>query len=335
MSVRSLTDDKMAAWDDFVQSSPQGTFFHLSGWKKVMEAAFGFKTHYMYTEQAGAPAGVLPLAHVKKPLFGACLISTPLCVHGGPIGEGGELLSAAADTAKDLNVGYMELRKENDDASGIASDAYFSFKRPLAADDEEILKAIPRKQRAEVRKGMKAELEVTHDQGLDRFYRIYATSVRNLGTPVFPKKYLAALCDVFGEDCEITTVSKNGHALASVLSFYYRDQVLPYYGGGLPEARRYSAYPFMYWAVMRRAAERGATVFDFGRSMAGSGAYAFKKNFGFEPEPLVYTYRLITAQTPPDLTANNPRNEFISRVWKRMPLPVANLVGPYLYPVIV
>ena len=155
-----------------------------------------------------------------------------------------------------------------------------------------------------------------------------------MGTPVFSKKYLQVLMEVFPEHCDITTVSHEGNPLTSVLSFYYKDEVLPYYGGGLFAARHYSAYPYMYWKVMENAVNNGARVFDFGRSMKDSGAYAFKKNFGFESEQLLYRYFLVNADEVPNIDPDSPRNKFITSVWKKMPLPVANQVGPILYPVV-
>lgn len=336
MTIAALTDATREAWDDFVRRSPGGTFFHLSGWRDVIERTFGFETHYRFEESGGEITGILPLAHVKRPLFGACMMSTPLCVYGGPLGEGKDLLSAAEEQARALNVAYLEVRSSEEvNSVWPRSDLFYTFRKSLAPDEEEILKSIPRKQRAEVRKGIKAGLQVTHGQEVDDFYRTYATSVRDLGTPVFPKKYLSALLDVFGDACEVTTVSNNGRALASVLSFYFKDQVLPYYGGGVPDARAVSAYPYMYWRVMMRAAEKECSVFDFGRSMQGTGAFSFKKNFGFEPVLLNYQYCLIGSQQMPDLTPTNPRNEMVSNVWKRVPLPLANRLGPLLYPVVV
>src|SRR3546814_3033806 len=102
------------------------------------------------------------------------------------------------------------------------------------------------------------------------------------------------------------TVVKDGQPLASVLSFFFRDEVLPYYGGGRRAARELAANDFMYWAVMHRACESGLRVFDFGRSKVGTGSYAFKKHWGFEPEPLHYEHRLLRLAEMPEI---NPRSE--------------------------
>ena len=136
-----------------------------------------------------------------------------------------------------------------------------------------------------VRKGIKAGLQSAIDDDVERFFSAYSASVHRLGTPVFSKRYFRILKQVFGADCEILTVTRDGQLVASVLSFYFRDEVLPYYGGGTAAARELAGNDFMYWEVMRRACERGIRVFDYGRSKRGTGSFDFKKR-GFEPEPL-------------------------------------------------
>ncbi|MCE7887352.1 MAG: FemAB family PEP-CTERM system-associated protein [Alphaproteobacteria bacterium PRO2] len=336
MSIFELDNGHEEAWDDFVGNDPNGTFFHLTGWRNVMKNTFGFKTFYLMEKVGGSVTGILPLAMVRRPLFGPALISSPLCVHGGGLGSSAGLEEAAVKKAEALGVKYLELRGRPQHAKNMAaSSTFFNFQRTLSNDHDENLKAIPRKQRAEVRKGIAADLETKTDQNFDLFYKIYATSVRNLGTPVFPKKYLENLIDIFGDAVEIMTVSHQGRPLTSVFSFKYKDRMIPYYGGGLPAARDHSAYPYMYWKLMERSVDNGFRIFDFGRSMRDSGAFAFKRNFGFEPEPLPYHYHLVKAASVPDVNPDNPRNKFLISAWKKLPLPAANILGPVLYKAIV
>jgi FemAB-related protein (PEP-CTERM system-associated) len=328
------------AWNRFVTDHEAATFFHLAEWQTVLQRAFNFPTYYLYAKQDGDISGVLPLALVKRPPFGSALISTPLCVAGGAIGRDQatieRLEAAAAQKAKELNVGYLELRRTTAPTREVFINTnYAGFRRELPSTADKALLAIPRKQRAEVRKGMKAELSTRFDHGIDPFYSVYAESVRNLGTPVFSRKYAQTLRDVFGQQCGVLTVLREGMPLASVLSFYFRDEVLPYYGGGLPSARAFSAYAYMYWELMRDAVERGIKFFDFGRSMLGSGTLAFKKNWGFEPTPLYYTFDLVKATEPPNMSPTSARNHLLVSAWKKLPLPVSNRLGPLVYPAIV
>jgi FemAB-related protein (PEP-CTERM system-associated) len=181
-----------------------------------------------------------------------------------------------------------------------------------------------------VRKGMEAGLESEIDDGVDRFFEAYSASLRNLGTPVLSKRYFQALQREFGDRSEVLTVTRAGKAVSSVLSFYFRDEVLPYYGGGPRAARELKANDFMYWELMRRSAERGIRVFDYGRSKVGSGSYSFKKNWGFEPEPLPYQYRLVKAPEVPNVSPTNPKYRLFIEAWRRLPLAVANRLGPVL-----
>jgi FemAB-related protein (PEP-CTERM system-associated) len=191
------------------------------------------------------------------------------------------------------------------------------------------MKAIPRKQRAMVRKGIQNGLLSEIDRDADRLHRVYGESVRNLGTPVFPKKYFELLLATFPEQSDIVTiVTREGKPVASVLNFYFRDEVLPYYGGGTSDARRLAANDFMYWEVMRRACERECRVFDFGRSKVGTGAYDFKTYWGFEPVPLAYQFRLAPGHTVPDLNPLNPKFALFVKLWKRLPLALAARLGP-------
>ncbi|KAB8061275.1 FemAB family PEP-CTERM system-associated protein [Janthinobacterium sp. FT14W] len=346
IAVHSLQGHEHARWDAFVDACPEATFFHRAGWQTIMEQGFRHDSHFLYAEQEGRIAGVLPLAHVRSRLFGASLVSLPFCVYGGIAGGSGAvrlaLDEAAQALARRLGVGHLEYRwrEETDDAHEDAPDKasagwlrkplYATFRRPLHADAEQNLLAIPRKQRAVVRKAMAAGLHSAIDHDLERFYPIYAASVHRLGTPVFARRHFSLLRTVFGADCEILTVYHGQQAQASVLQFYFRDEVLPYYGGGSVLARSTGANDFMYWEAMRRACARGCRLFDFGRSKLGTGACDFKKNWGFTPQPLPYAYRLVRAKALPEVNPLNPRYALFIRAWRRLPLPLANLLGPHI-----
>ncbi len=334
-SIRQLDESTRNRWDDFVQAHPEGTFFHLAGWREVLERAFGHKTHFLYLEHEGRIEGVLPLAQVKSLLFGHSLVSTPFCVYGGPIATAPHyrdaLLDAAAKLAVELEVDYLELRSMARQApSWPCKELYVTFRKEISADDESNLKAIPRKQRAMVRKGIDAGLIGVIDSSIDRFFHAYSSSVRNLGTPVFARKYFKVLREVFGANCEILTITQQGQTVASVMSFYFRNQVLPYYGGGTEAARGCKGNDFMYWELMRRAAGRGITLFDYGRSKIGTGSYDFKKNWGFVPEPLYYEYYLVKSEALPDINPLNPKYRLLINTWQRLPLWLSQWIGPWV-----
>ena len=338
--VRPLGKDVLP-WDSFVNTRNDATFFHLAAWRDVIERAFSHRAFYLVAEQDGAIVGVLPLVQVKTRLFGHTLISNPFCVYGGPLAVDAAasraLLDHAAGLRAQLGAVAVELRFLEAPPEDFLSDAwqpraalYVTFRRALAPDDAAILKAIPRKQRAVVRKAIERGLTASVDRDVDGLHAIYARSVRNLGTPVFSRRYFRILSEVFGPAMDVVTVRDGETPVASVMNFYFRDEVIPYYGGGTEAARGCGGNDFMYYEVMRRAAARGCKIFDFGRSKEGTGAFAFKKNFGFTPTPLQYRVLVAPGGTMPEVNPLNPKYRLMIAAWKRLPLPVANLLGPML-----
>ncbi|MBE0436023.1 MAG: FemAB family PEP-CTERM system-associated protein [Methylomicrobium sp.] len=333
--LKLLDSDNYKKWDAFVEQQADATFFHLSGWKAVIERAFGHETYFYYIENNGKITGILPLARIKSPLFGHALCSLSFCVYGGIVAEDEEsyamLDQEACRLAAELKVDYLEMRNRvQKSPERPYKELYVTFRKTLDPDPEKNMLAIPRKQRAMIRKGINAGLVSVIDQNVDRFYQAYSESVRNLGTPVFAKNYFQILQDVFKDQCEILTVEKDGQLIASVMSFYFKDEILPYYGGGNDQARSVQGNDFMYWEVMRRAVDKGVKTFDYGRSKVGTGSYRFKKHWGFEPEPLIYEFHLVKADRLPDINPLNPKYRLFIAAWKRLPLPVSRVVGPWL-----
>jgi FemAB-related protein (PEP-CTERM system-associated) len=333
--IKLMRPQDAARWDEFVQRCPQASFFHRAGWQQVIEQAFGHKTYFYYAEVDGRIEGVLPLAQIKSRLFGHSLGSLPFCVYGGPAASSEEVAAAldqeAQQLADKLGVGHLEYHNVAPrHPDWHAKDLYVTFRKEMDPDPEKNMAAIPRKQRAMVRKGIKAGLISEIDADVDRFFTAYSTSVHRLGTPVFSKKYFRLLKEIFGDDCELMTITKDGCIISSVMSFYFRDEVLPYYGGGMPEAREVAGNDFMYWELMRRTCVRGYRIFDFGRSKKGTGSHDFKKNWGFEPTPLHYEYKLVKSIEVPDTNPLNPKYQLMIRTWRKMPLALANAIGPHI-----
>jgi FemAB-related protein (PEP-CTERM system-associated) len=334
--VHPLNADRVRDWDDFVARCPTATFFHRAGWRRVVEEAFGHKTHYLFAEKDGRITGVLPIVHIASRLFGNGLVSNAFGVYGGPAVSDPEALApldaAAAALMDEKGAGYLEYRSlERLHPDWPCKDElYVTFRRPIDPDREKNLKAIPRKQRAVVRQALERPLAAELDPDTDRFFAIYAQSVRNLGTPVFSPRYFRLLKEEFGEDCQVMIVSHDGMPVTALISFFFRDEVLPYYAGGLPEARKTGAFDFMYWRVICDAAERGIKTYDFGRSKVGTGHFAFKKNWGFTPQPIFHEYRLPNGGAPPDVNPLNPKYQLFIAAWKRLPLAVANRLGPLI-----
>jgi FemAB-related protein (PEP-CTERM system-associated) len=325
-----------ASWDAFVMACPKGTFFHRAGWQRILREVFRHDTYFLCAKDNGRITGVLPLAHVKSMLFGNALTSLPFAVYGGVAADDEDSAAAleqeAQRLAQQLGVQHLELRHvERRHTDWPEQDLYVTFRKAILPEEEANMLAIPRKQRAMVRKGIKNGLKSEIDADADRFFAVYADNVHRHGTPALSKRYFQELLREFGADCEVLTVTgPDGKVLSSVLSFYFRNEVLPYYAGDDLAARDLAANDFKYWELMRRACARGLQVFDYGRSKQGTGPYAFKKNWGFEPTPLHYEYRLYKRDAVPQNNPANAKYKLMIEAWRRLPLGVANWLGPFV-----
>ena len=332
--------DELARIDAFVAGHSDGTAFHRPAWVVSVAKACGHEWRYLIAEDGhGEIQAVLPLHLIHSALFGRALVSSGFAVGGGILSNNSQAVSLLADAAWQFAERHsfpsVELRggPVPDGDWQRKQDVYAGFVSDLTEDDESQLLAIPRKQRAEVRKGLKNELEVrvgSSMQDREDHYAIYAESVRNLGTPVFPKGLFDAVMDGFEDDADILTVLDHGKPVASVLSLYQNDTVMPYWGGGTWDARRLRANDVMYYALMNHARERGCQRFDFGRSKVGTGAYSFKKNWGFEPDPLSYAIRTANGEEARDVNPMSPKYRLQVALWQRLPLSIANRLGPMI-----
>jgi FemAB-related protein (PEP-CTERM system-associated) len=316
----------------------RASLFHRPAWLAGIEAGTGQRAAGLLTERLGVITGWLPLTEVRSALFGKALVSSGFGVGGGILADSDAAIRVLAEAAQDHGLrsdfAGIELRGGPIPAGWDAwDDKHCGFERALAGDDEAELTAIPRKARAEVRKGLALGHRITVGRAasdLAAHYAAYSTSLRNLGTPVFGRGLFAAMLEAFADKSDILTVWDGDTPLASVLSFYHDGAVMPYWGGGSQAARPARANERMYYELMLHARKAGMTRFDFGRSKTNSGPFHFKKNWGFVPQPLAYG-----AWTAPGAPPRNidPTDASYSRkiaAWKKLPLPIANTLGPWI-----
>lgn len=339
LTVRAYDKSDASAWDAFVQGSASSSFCHLAGWGRVIERVWKHPAYHLVAEDSVGIRGVLPLFQIASRLFGSMLISTPNGVYGGIAADDLEahkaLLEEAQKLAQKLQVDFLELRNATErqaisEPALQRKDLYFSFEHPLSSDEDALMKSFPRDVRTMIRKGTKNDLtsQLGREELLDEFYEVYATSVRNLGTPVFPKRLFAEFLREFPQHSDIVLIRQGSKVAGGVLSFYFRETVMPYYGGAYVEFYRAGINNFMYWELMRSAAARGYTRFDFGRSKTGTGAYEFKRGWGMQMNALPYQFYLVRAQEMPNLNPTNPKFELMIKTWKRLPLGVTKVIGP-------
>ncbi len=337
LRVRELLPGEDARWDEFVLAHPRGTPFHLTSWRRVVDETFQHVPHYLVAERGLRLVGVLPLFAVKSMFTGRSLISTPYAVYGGPLDADDDveviqaLVKAARELAPETRASVLELRNLAAlQTFGVGTDLYATFRKELPRDPADVMPAIPKRARAEVRRARDRyglRCEESHD--LARFYELFACNKRRLGSPSLPLRWFRNLFEEFGSRVVLHLVQEpDGRALAGVVSFCFRDTVYAYYSGARPEANQTGANDFVYCRIMEWAAERGYRIFDFGRSRRETGPAAFKKNMGFTPTPLAYDYVLLSSDArPPQFHPSNPRLRLAQRVWSRLPLWFTTKIG--------
>jgi FemAB-related protein (PEP-CTERM system-associated) len=336
LEIRELRPGEENAWDRFVTASPEGTFFHLSGWKTVIENVLRRRCQYLMACAGDAIKGVFPISLARSVLFGDCLVSLPLTVYGGICADDRDsyfsLLRAGSDLANRLGVKYLEMRNRTEPypTSLPGRDLYVTFTQDLSPGPEKLFQGLPRDTRYAIRKSQKAGLEWTEDLTIPEFYEIYAQSVHRLGTPVFSRKLFECLQKEFSGRCRLFGVRKGKTAIAGVLCFYFKDQVLPYYGGALAEYYKDSPNNFMYWNLIAQSAQEGYRHFDFGRSKRGTGSFSFKSTWSMQVTELPYRYHLVRAKEVPHLSPVDQKLQLPVAVWKRLPFGWTKVLGPRL-----
>ena len=327
-----------ARLDAFVRAHPDGSLFHLPKWTAAVERGTRQKGHYLFAEQGGAVRGVLPLSEIRSPLFGNALVSVGFGTGGGIIAEddrAAEALARAAwELAGRLGCPTVELRGGLVPGGWEASTGlYANFSRTLPATANSLLASIPKRQRAEIRRAMASDLECsfgTDRRHRDAHYQVYAEGVRNLGTPVFPRRLFEAMLDGFGDEAWINVVWKDGRPVAALLGFNYAGRCTPFWGGGTREARQCRANDLVQFEAMRRGLEAGCTHADFGRSKIGSGPWARKRIWDFDETALTYALRTADGAAPRTVNPLDPKYRLKIAAWQRLPLWVANRLGPLI-----
>jgi len=334
LEVRQLERGEEQECDQFVASSPAGTFFHLAAWRTVVESVLGRRCVSLVARRERKITGVFPIGLVRSRIFGDSMVSLPLAVYGGICADDPEshsgLLAAGQELAGRQGVQYLEMRNRTElYATALPGrNLYVTFTQDLSAGPDKLLAGLPRDTRYMVRKSLKAGLEWTEDLSLAEFYEIYARSVHRLGTPVFPRELFARLRSEFPRHSRIFGVRRGKTAIAGVLCLYFRDQVLPYYGGSLAEFAKDAPNNFMYWSLMAQSSREGHRTFDFGRSKRGTGSFQFKSSWSMEVSELPYRYHLVRAREVPHLSPVDQKFHAAVSVWKRLPFSWTKVLGP-------
>lgn len=350
LRVRELLPGEDARWDSYVSRHPLGTFFHRTGWARTVAEQFRHQPHHLVVEQGRRWLGVLPLFLTRSLFLGRNLVSMPYAVYGGVLADDERaqqaLIAQATQLGRELGVGYVELRHlEARAGDRPRSPLYVTFRCELPEDPADVMARIPKKARAEVRcardpaapaiEGKRREsfgIRVTPDGSVDELFALFAENKRRLGSPSLPKRWFQGLVEEFGKAAVVhRAVDPSGRTLAAVMSFCFKDTVYAYYSGSRSDVNVTGVNNWIYCAIMEWAVEQGYRHFDFGRSRVDSGPAKFKKNMGFEAEPLHYEYVLLGPGAKlPEFHPSNPKLALPRRLWSKMPMAACNFLGARL-----
>ncbi|MCL6481445.1 MAG: FemAB family PEP-CTERM system-associated protein [Firmicutes bacterium] len=325
------------AWEEFVHREAAATCYHRWGWKQVIEQAFRWPTYYLMARDGGQVTGVLPLVWQKSLLFGSFLTSLPFLNGGGIVASDSaaeqSLLQAAIGLAEELGVQHLELRQRTEPGWNLPTRTHkVALLRALQPDVEQMFAALPHKVRTDIRKstsyGLQAELGGR--ELLDAFYGVFGRNMRDLGTPVYSRRFFEHMLAVFPHDSFICVVRHKGTPIAGSFLTAFRDTVEAGWSASLYGYLHMKPNMFLYWSLLAEMGRRGYRWFDFGRSTIGSGTYRFKKQWGTTEQPLYWSYWTRAGQPLPELNPENPRYRLAIRLWQKLPLAVTNRIGPHI-----
>ncbi len=334
--LRVVTTDDAAAWDTFVAAQPDSTMCHRAGWRDVMRDVLRHHTElFVAVDDRGAWRGVLPLVRVRS-VLGHYLVSVPFMNDGGPLGDGdakAALVEHAVAEARRSRVKLLELRSRDPVPGPVVPSERKVAVHLALPDTVEALWAstFKAKLRSQIRRPTKDGMTARNGPGeLDAFYRVFSRNMRDLGTPVLPRAFFAKLARVFGDDVSFTAVyTAQGAPAAAACCLTWKDEVEVTWASSLRELNHLSPNMLLYANLMEQAIGRGSTVFNFGRSTPGSATHRFKLQWGGEDRPLAWpAWSPSGAGSTP--SPDRPAFRIATAVWRRLPMAVANRIGPLL-----
>jgi FemAB-related protein (PEP-CTERM system-associated) len=333
--VDAAGETQAAEWDSFIERQIGWTHFHRYGWRRVIGRSFGHESHYfMARDGGGALRAVLPLVHVRSRIFGNFLVSMPFLNYGGPIGEDAAqrcLVAEAVALARRKKVDLLELRCRGErDLELHASQRKITVVLDLSsAGSARQFKAFDSKLRSQIRRPEKEGVAVQFGpEQLDAFYTVFARNMRDLGTPVMPRSFFRHAQDEFGESMWIGAAYHERHPVAAACGFQWGSEFELTWASSLRSHSRMAPNMILYWRFIERASEAGLAHFNFGRCSPGSGTHRFKKQWGSRDEQLFWYQDSrrggMTTPSPEGAYSLGPR------VWRHLPLSVANALGPLI-----
>jgi len=337
MKVSSLNEGSLIP-DELVRKTPEARLCHLPSWSRMVERTFKHEAFYLIAHEDTVILGVLPLTLVRSRLFGTRMVSQAFSNYGGPLAQTRAALDALYQHAVELATRHgcdlLELRNSVPISyEGWAEDSEkLTMYLPLTADPEELWKSFKPKVRNQVRKAEKSGITALEGgpELLDDFYRVWTVRMRQLGTPCYARRLFSAIMETFPENCRVFLVRLNRLTVGGAFVYCFQGLVQIRWAATLPEYNTLCPNNLLYWAVMKAYCLADGTCFDFGRTTVGSGPHRFKKQWGAEAAPLHYQYWTRPGHDLSLLRPDNPRYKRKVEMWKRIPLWMTRLIGPYV-----
>jgi FemAB-related protein (PEP-CTERM system-associated) len=337
-SILGRTDADVLAWDTYVLGTPLSSGYHLAGWRRIIEQAFGHQTYYLSVKgPEGTVQGVVPLVLLASRGFGRFLVSLPFVNYGGLLANSQEVRSLleafTIEQAKALSADHIELRHEEAmNTSWVSSERKVSMRLPLPSSYDELVKGFPSKLRSQVRRAQKEGMlaKVGGREFLDPFYRVFSRCMRDLGTPVYGKGFFSKILESFPKEARICVVSLDGTPVAAGFLYGFRSSLEIPWAASDKRFNKLAPNMLLYGTVLEYACQQGFQVFDFGRSTPDSGTYRFKAQWGAKPKQLHWYYWMNGGRPVPQLNPQNPKYALAIRLWQKLPLMVANVLGPHI-----
>lgn len=331
-----IYDGSGEEWDKYVDCHPNSTNYHRFGWRRVVEKSFGHSCYYLTSgDNDGVIQGVLPLVHMKSALFGNFLVSMPFFNYGGMLSDwqeiGDALLSEAFILQKELGAEYTELRHTSAWSGAMPTKEHkVCMVLELERDAATQWQSFNAKLRNQIRKAEKSSLSATvgGKELISDFYTVFVRNMRDLGTPVYAKKYFTEVLAAFPEYTRIIAVYLDGQPVAAGLITWFHNTVEIPWASSIRDYNALCPNNLLYWTAIQYAFDKGFKRFDFGRSTPEEGTYRFKEQWGAKPVQLHWQYLLPTGASMPELNNKNPKFEMAIRIWQKLPLPVTRILGP-------
>ncbi len=329
LAVRPYTDADRQVWDGFVLSTEGSHPTQLAAWLALTEATYGVARRAWLVEDAGAIHGILPLFVKRRLGRPPVLFSPPGGLLAVDPGAAGALLAAARDRLAREGAEYVELRDQRARWPDLAtSTEHCTHELALAGDAEAQWRAFDPKLRNQIRKAERAGFSVHWGrEHLGAFCRVMLENMRDLGTPMRAEPYFRHALAALGDAAALLVIARAGEPVGAMFLALHRSCALDLWASSLRRHFAHCPNQMLYWEAIQEAIRRGLRAFDFGRSQWNTGTYRFKEQWGARAVPLFYQYLLGAAAAPPSFAGQQHRLALAARLWKRLPLPVARLLG--------